>query len=145
MKRVKNKKLHLLIEFDKLLKRRNNALGMYHFICNASNKALIKIHPYESQGELINTLFHEFAHFVKELVYNERFFTKYFYPITVQGKKHYKKVYRDTKYANKKADKLEEILCQDIGSFCAKRMQEHIKTTTIKRKRNNTCNNIRKT
>lgn len=129
VKRKKVKVLHVIIKFDPTLQK-SGALGKYFFISKKNNTAVIVIDPESETLELIDTFYHEFTHFIKDLLLNKDNFKKYF-QITYE-----KAVCAPTvKTVEFKPTTLEteEELCEDMGAAGKKRFRKFLDASHIKK------------
>lgn len=101
------KKYNLKIRF----KRLRETCGWYHY-----DKNLIEVNKNLSQAKIIETLYHEFTHFVIDKIINDSILgnTKNAKVIAL-GKK---------KFEGKKFDTKEHIVCKDIEKYCTQRLDQ---------------------
>ena len=119
MSKSKEKVLNLKIHFVSDLVSKQNAYGLYYRLRKRKNVTDIYIDiNHINQLDLVNTFFHEFTHFIIDMVLNEDNYSKFF-QITKDSKK------IDVSFGNKNdlnkqedPDMQEEKLCTQIANKC---------------------------
>jgi hypothetical protein len=102
---------NLKIKFKKL----RGVCGYYHYSTN--NKNLIEVNERKSQSKIIETLYHEYTHFVVDHIIND----------TILGKtKDVKGVIAISKkkFNSRKFNGLEHKACRDIEKYCTRRLEQ---------------------
>jgi len=122
MRKSKEKVLNLKIHFVSDLVDKQNAYGLYYRLRKRKNVTDLYIDiNHTDQLDLINTFYHEFTHFIVDIVLNEGNYSKFF-KVTEDCKKvdiTFEKG-KDVEQLNNQdeADIQEEKLCTQIANKC---------------------------
>lgn len=118
MRKSKEKVLNLKIHFVSDLVDKQNAYGLYYRLRKRKNETDLYIDKnHIDQLDLINTLYHEFTHFIVDIVLNEDNYNKF-----IQQTNDCKKI--DVSLGKESEDKKddediqEEKLCTQIANKC---------------------------
>lgn len=119
MRKPKEKILNLKIHFVPDLVEKQNAYGLYYRLRKKKNTTDIYIDiNHIDQLEVINTFYHEFTHFIVDLILQESNYTKFFHNTDKQNKVNVS--IGNTEDTNKQDnnDINEEKLCTQIANKC---------------------------
>ena len=118
MNKSREKVLNLKIHFVPDLVEKQNAYGLYYRLRKRKNVTDLYIDiNHINQLDLINTFYHEFTHFIVDMVLNEYNYNKFFHNIK-DCKKIDVSLGKDTKDDKNDQDIQEEKLCTQIANKC---------------------------
>lgn len=119
MSKSREKVLNLRIHFVPDLVEKQNAYGLYYRLCKRKNVTDLYIDKnHVDQLDLINTFFHEFTHFIVDIVLNEDNYNRF-----VQNTNDYKRINvslgkEESEDKKDCQDLQEEKLCNQIAGRC---------------------------
>lgn len=119
MQKSKEKVLNLKIHFVSDLVDKQNAYGLYYRLRKRKNVTDLYIDVnHVDQLDLINTFYHEFTHFILDMVLNESNYNKFFH--NTKGSKKIDVSLESENNSDKKdcEDLEEEKLCTKIANKC---------------------------
>lgn len=118
MRKSKEKVLNLKIHFVSDLVDKQNAYGLYYRLRKRKNETDLYIDKnHIDQLDLINTLYHEFTHFIVDIVLNEDNYNK-FIRQTNDCKKIDVSLGKESEDKKDDEDIQEEKLCTQIANKC---------------------------
>lgn len=122
MTKSDKKQLTIKVNFVNDLVKDKAAFGLYYRMRPGKNTVNIYLDANQNQMEMINTLYHEFTHFVMDLMTNSsnyKRFIKYIPP-----KENVKQVHEDV--LDFEEDLNEEKLCRSIANTGQKRIKKYL-------------------
>ena len=118
----KRKVLKLNIIFTDDLVETQNAYGLYYRMQPKSNTVNLYIDNRQPQLHTINTLFHEFSHFIMDLMTNFMNYKRFF---TLRVPKD-RMIHAHPELSDTDVDANEEVLCNKIAKSCEKRVYNYL-------------------
>ena len=129
MRKSKEKVLNLKIHFVSDLVDKQNAYGLYYRLRKRKNVTDLYIDiNHINQLDLINTFYHEFTHFIVDIVLNESNYSKFFHN-TKNSKKIDVSLGIDQKEDKNDQDIQEEKLCTKIANKCTAIVKKQLNIT----------------
>ena len=129
MRKSKEKVLNLKIHFVSDLVDKQNAYGLYYRLRKRKNVTDLYIDiNHINQLDLINTFYHEFTHFIVDIVLNESNYSKFFHN-TKNLKKIDVSLGIDQKEDKNDQDIQEEKLCTKIANKCTAIVKKQLNIT----------------
>lgn len=125
MAKSNKKQLTIKLNFVDDLVEKDNAYGLYYRLSPKSNTVNVYIDSKQNQLSAINTLYHEFTHFIVDLMTNSRNFKKF---MLYRPKESSNVVHVHTDKTPEEEDDNEEILCHKLAKSCEKKIKKYLES-----------------
>lgn len=123
MAKSNKKQLTIKLNFVDDLVEKDKAYGLYYRISPKSNTVNIYVDNKQDQLSAINTLYHEFTHFIIDLMTNSRNFKKF---MQYRPKEVSNVVQIHSDVTPEQEDENEEKLCYKLAKSCEKKVKKYL-------------------
>lgn len=125
MAKSNKKQLTIKLHFVDDLVEKDKAYGLYYRISPKSNTVNIYVDNKQDQLSAINTLYHEFTHFIIDLMTNSRNFKKF---MQYRPKEASNVVQIHGDVPPEQEDENEEKLCYKLAKSCEKKVKKYLES-----------------
>lgn len=125
MSKSNKKQLTIKLNFVDDLVEKDSAYGLYYRLSPKSNTVHIYIDSKQNQLSAINTLYHEFTHFIIDLMTNSRNFKKF---MQYRPKESSNVVQIHGEVTPEQEDENEEKFCYKLAKSCEKKVKKYLES-----------------